>query len=89
MSVRGNWGDTGLYPTVLSIDARSFLPLLICFMHWNIILLWISVGFMVLSAFMLYHHVSYEDMFRILRRSLTGKHRYRYNYKYKHVIRNY
>lgn len=86
---KGNWGDTGLYPTIFSIDARSFVPLFALFVHWDTTLLWLSFAFMIMSAFMLYYHISYEDMFRIIRRTLTGKHRYRYNHKYKNTTRNY
>lgn len=85
----GSWGDTGLYPTLFSVDIRSFVPFLIFFVHWDKTLFSIAISFLFLSTIMLYYHISYEDMFRIIRRSLTGKHRYRHNHRYRNMTRNY
>ena len=85
----GSWADTGLYPTILGIDARSFIPIVVFLFHWSKVTLSISIIIMLLSFVMLYHHVSYEDMFRIIRRALTGRLRYRHHIKIRHHMRNY
>ncbi len=85
----GSWADTGLYPTIFGIDARSFLPIVVFLFHWSTVTLSISVAIMLLSFVMLYHHVSYEDMFRIIRRALTGRLRYRHQPKHRANMRNY
>ena len=76
LNTQSHWRDSGRIPKMFGIDARAFIPIVICLFHFKLWILIACIFFALFLAILSYKKISLVVFVRIVRNLIAGKKKY-------------